>query len=566
MNFPDTNDRKLPKSENNNSQVRIFGQNSLKSQVNYQENIDNNNNKQARIFQQNLLVASDTRESSQHAQEYRPVVVAANAAPARFELSPTPSADLSTSINSFYSLGHEGYINRHQAIAAAKSTTTTTTTTSVNDDIYHIQSFNGFKQDINNSSDNNYLSADQLLPVPYRHSSSSIDHKSLNLTRFSQAHHLRLTDNHESIKINCLPLLVGDNQFVPTQDNCCHQQQQQQAYFEDPNRSEHYANYVINTARRSDSFQKAIRAQSETDQRPVQFFKRSSKRSSVNYSLNQPANYPSLSSVNSHSLRSTRPHLQRHLLSPVPQPPRPPPNGHALSLTEDLPLTTTSDSRTFEHAKMSKPPTGNNTQDMQQQLGADSLDNIQMIVDEENFSYNNNNVNLEAQKSLELPFDGEGTIRPAHKQSKSEDKIASKSTSTTNSILKQQQPSNFSPRSHSTVSFSPGTQEHEHQHHHHQHHQQQQQRRDDFDNQRRDSNGPSILRDVEHVVQFDDLSQMSQQLEGNVEPTRQVPLGAGQQRQSNRSNQHQASTFVFSEVRKYPACYCRQISSDLFFL
>lgn len=96
MNFPDTNDRKLPKSENNNSQVRIFGQNSLKSQVNYQENIDNNNNKQARIFQQNLLVASDTRESSQHAQEYRPVVVAANAAPARFELSPTPSADLST--------------------------------------------------------------------------------------------------------------------------------------------------------------------------------------------------------------------------------------------------------------------------------------------------------------------------------------------------------------------------------------------------------------------------------------------------------------------------------------
>lgn len=449
----------------------------------------------------------------------------------RYELSPTPSSDLSTLTSSFHSVGYQPA-----------------------DGYYQSQ-----EQPANQNHTNTRINTNQpVLPFQYRHSSSSIDHKSLNLSNFEQLHRVQNQDSDikvqpfesKTILDNHQPAYIVSDELVTAY--------QRQLNSIDPNRSERYANYVINTARRSNSFQQAIGRTGEQQSR-AQFFL--SKRSSVNFSLGlHGQNYHHITS--SH-LRLANP-LQRHLLTPVPQPPRPP-EGQPLSLTEEL-LTSESSKLFKEDDKMTTSGFQQHQQDrlLIQQQGADSLDNIQMIVDEENSSYNNGiqdqeamaaggqyggftgNQNSDQNKATKQNYDA-GTIRLAPRTSKSPEKNNNK----TGSILKcyphgqQQQKCHTGAMSHSNVSFGSDTNQ--------QHPGEQQPSRSSS------SVNGNLLKDVENAVQFDDLTLSQQQsntsIAINYEPhqnrAHDMPLGSGSHPVGDRTSQRNQTPFVFSEVRKY---------------
>lgn len=224
--------------------------------------------------------------------------------------SPTPSSDLSTLTNSFHSVGHQFY-------------------------------------PVNSQPQNN----NSQLPVPqlnlnydhYRHSSSSIDHKTLNLTKFN---HL-----HQQNRAHCL---ASGGKY------CRYHQE-----------------ILSQPSRRSNSF---------NQQNGSETIENSIKRSSINLNSLSSSRYLS---------------YQRHLLSPKPAPPKPPArlDSEPTSLNKNGSLETevkmqrnnglepasqlqrglaTGVDAPYQHQLVH-----HHHQVPQQIAGTDSLDNIQMIVDED---------------------------------------------------------------------------------------------------------------------------------------------------------------------------------------
>lgn len=218
----------------------------------------------------------------------------------KIETSPTPSSDLSTLTNSFHSVGHQ-FNSSHLFNPRPQ-----------------------FEQYLSQATQENQ----------YRHSSSSIDHKSLSLTKFDQQQQLQQQQQQQAVS----------KHHQPTGRYCSYHQRLRQQQQES----------LLLQAKRSNSFNQHQNGRRFEDPR----------RSSVNFT-----------GSNSSSTRLLS--YQRHLLSPRPEPPKPP--VRVLSSNSSSLKAEVSINKLAEMDKNQQIPANN----LMNQPGTDSLDNIQMIMDED---------------------------------------------------------------------------------------------------------------------------------------------------------------------------------------
>lgn len=253
------------------------------------------------------------------------------------ESSPTPSSDHSTLTNSFHSTGQQSYpLQQHQQLQGEKLLPLPVTA-----EIHNPQGVN------------------------YRHSSSSIDHKTLNLLKFHER-------NPRLCNLDSQPKYTSTGTFAP--------QTVQQHQVRPPGASQPPA-WVA--ARRSNSFRLKNRGVDliEISNQPGGGGGAGSKRTRVNFA---------------HSPIQTRNSgLHRLLTSPVPQPPKPPARrqmsvepASTMSLDTGQPhkMTPPTDHgphRAGQGAAQAEPaPAASRPGNHASEPGVGSLDNIEMIVDE----------------------------------------------------------------------------------------------------------------------------------------------------------------------------------------
>lgn len=294
------------------------------------------------------------------------------------DLSPTPSSEHSTLTSSFLSIGQQ--FNQASSILQNVRASPSYQTNSEHSEPKAQQII---------ALDNNTQVQQSTPPNHFRHSSCSIDHKSLNLTRFD---------------INQLGL-SGPIQYICPH----HQRQQQQSHLDKPvvhfqfdPQQQQQRGSALNT----NSFRLKNRGAIQTNRRYPPLGA-TSKRCSVNLGFH----YSSPSSPRSMSS------FQRHQSTPVP-PPRPP--SRQLSLQDQVKSESSQQMAQRElkenqqqqqrsndnQINLNLPETTNQAttnlllqQHQQQHHGTDSLDNIQMIVDEVNTSFSPTNEMMNASLS-----------------------------------------------------------------------------------------------------------------------------------------------------------------------
>lgn len=222
-----------------------------------------------------------------------------------------------------------------------------------------------------------------------RHSSSSIDHKTLNLTRFAEQQVHRNPGNYNA-----------ETRYKRSTFGARHIQALNRQVSAEPSDSrsspsklagEHYATSNSSSAKRSNSFQQNKRSCPNPSGSFAQVG--NPKRCSVNLTLGAH-----------HSPSSAR-HFQRHQSTPVPPPraptededtsvssfSRPPSTWSPRQMAQQLPspnAVASNNSMQIRDQRESNPiegrQSGNMLSHLEQQQGTDSLDNIHMIVDEDN--------------------------------------------------------------------------------------------------------------------------------------------------------------------------------------
>lgn len=301
------------------------------------------------------------------------------------EFSPSPNSEISNTANT-------------------TTTTTSTTNTSRFHSLHNQANYctNSLLPTVCFSSNNNNLSNSthsnrSNLAAQYRHSSASIDHKSLNLGKFHDHQLNQLAANHRAQALNPT---IGSHQLFSV---------------DDPNRSEHLANFVISSARRSQSFRRALEPINSifnqqfewnaNNSGPACAFNRSiscrhhhqhdhylNNQQHLQHTLKLVADNSNNLLHNNSSSINLRP-FRRHLSTPPVAPPRPPEGFDATKRDHSLQSSlhchsTQANNSTTPTPIINQAPNLTGRLDGPQTLAAsDSLDNIQMIVDEENPSY-----------------------------------------------------------------------------------------------------------------------------------------------------------------------------------